>query len=134
MKALKYLLLLVMVCFFSACAQESDSSVPEVETTKEAVEFVNTWDQNVYMFMPADNPITTLDGLTKEDFACWGMELFGNVDSLLLILEIPRDGIRLVGDGAYNDAGDNKPKVYITWNTYEKSLIGAKRFILVADE
>lgn len=134
MKALKFLLLLVVVCFFSACAQESDNSIPEVKTTKEAVEFVNTWDKNVYLFMPADDPITTLGGLTKEDFACWGMELFKNLDSLLAILKIPNEGIRLIGDGAYNDAGDNKPKVYITWNTYEKSLVGAKRFILVAKE
>jgi hypothetical protein len=103
----------------------------EIETTKDVVNLISTWDPSIYFFMPADNQFTTLEGIKREEYACWGAERFDEISSLLQLLQLSGEGVRVVGDGTYNSPNEIKPKVYLTWSKYEGRLTGAKRFILV---
>jgi len=111
--------------------QEETLQLLEVQTSKEVVDLVSKWDPNINFFMPANDQFTTLDGIKREEYACWGIELFDELNSLIQLLQLPGEGVKLVGDGSYISPNEIKPKIYVTWNKYEKMLTGAKRFILV---
>jgi len=130
---LKVLFFFLLCLFISiqSFAQDTEKQIPEVQVSKELIDLVSKWDPNINFFMPVDSSFTTLEGIKREEYACWGIELFDELNSFIQLLQLPGEGVNLVGDGSYNSPNEIKPKVYVTWNKYEGSLTGAKRFILV---
>jgi hypothetical protein len=126
-----FLFLLCLLISIQSFTQDTEKQILEVQVSKEVIDLVSKWDPSINFFMPVDNSFTTLEGIKREEYACWGIELFDELNSLIQLLQLPGEGVNLIGDGSYNSPIEIKPKVYVTWNNYEGSLTGAKRFILV---
>jgi hypothetical protein len=95
---------------------------------------IGAFDSSIWFFTSSDNPITTLDGLKKEEVSCWGAELIANVFSFLDAAGVKYEdkGLRIIGtgNGIYNGR-PNPPKLFITWSKYSNDLTGAARVMFV---
>lgn len=111
----------------SGFAQTDDASSVRIEATPALLELLKTWDPSIWFFTPSgEEPLSSLDGLDREDFACWGVEHFERMQELFKVLGLEGEGVNVMGDGAYNDEED-KPKLYVTWASLAPSLQGATR-------
>jgi len=95
--------------------------VMKVEVDSGVLELLKKWDPNIWFFTPADKPVGSLEGLGSKDFACWGIEHFGQMRNLFNLLAIEDEGIGLLSDIPYNEEPD-KPRVYVTWAKYAPRL------------
>jgi hypothetical protein len=98
----------------------------KIEASTSLIDLIKTWDSNIWFFTPEDKPIRSLNELNREDIACWGMEHFQRMQELFKVLGIKGEGVKVKGDGAYNEA-TIKPKLYVTWAKFAQNLKGAQR-------
>ena len=113
------------ILFLTTVTYAEEPHTVKVEASKEFLELIKTWDEKIWFFTPQDNPIRSLKGLARNDIACWGTEHFERMKALFNVLGIEGEGVRVLGDGSYND-GD-KPVLYITWSNNAPNLQGASR-------
>jgi len=126
---------LLTVAFVPQTSASGPGELPvvRVEASREVVDLLRTWDPNIWFFTPAAQPIASLDSLTREDVKFWGIELLSQAQAFFAILELPGEGVGLMGDGAYNSEGA-KPALYVTWASIAPQLQGAAHVEFVGNE
>ena len=117
---------LVIMIFIALLALAQDLRTIKIEASPSFLELIRGWDSNIWFFTPEDKPIRSLNELNREDIACWGMEHFQRMQELFKVLGIKGEGVKVKGDGTYNEA-TIKPKLYVTWAKFAQNLKGAQR-------
>jgi hypothetical protein len=122
-KMSKSSMFLFMMIFIPILAAAQEVRTIRIEVSPSVLEVIRTWDRNIWFFTPEDKPIRSLTELTREDIACWGAEHFSRMQSLFKALGLKGEGVKILGDGAYNDS-KNKPLLYVTWAKFAPDLQG----------
>ena len=128
-------LFLISLLFFntpSLFSQTDSISVVKVKVNSNVIDLLKTWDINIWFFTPMAKPVSSIEGLTRNEFACWGIDLFQKMQDLYKTLELGGEGVKLMGDGAYNDEL-NKPLIYVTWAKVAPNLKNVTRVVFVAE-
>jgi hypothetical protein len=131
----KVFMIIVSLCMLvvGTYAQDkpSDQPVVKIEASSSVLELLKTWDKKWLFITPLDKPIRSLEGLTRNDFACWGDNTcFKIMNSLFEILGVKGEGVNMMGDGAYKKA-TNKPPLYVTTSYYASDFKGVARVLFV---
>lgn len=113
----------------------SPATIVKIHISRDLMDLLKKWDPEIWFFTSKQKPVSSLEGLKREDFACWGAEHFGRMEELFKLLGLEGVGIRVIGDGAYNET-PNKPRLYITWAKYAPYLKGVARvqFVLKSQD
>jgi hypothetical protein len=95
-----------------------------VRVSPEVLKELASWDKRIVFFTPVENPITSLNGLSYEEIAMWGMELFEKYKQLFRVVGEPKEEGRVIGD--VNNIFTKNPelRLFITWDTFEKGIVG----------
>ena len=134
MKICTFVLSTCFVLLAAHTAISQQMTTVQVPASDAVIAVVGTFNSEIWFFTSAKNPITTLDGLKKDDVACWGAEQIANVFSFLDAAGVKYEdkGMQIIGTGnpIYNGM-ENPPKLFITWSNYAANLVGAARVIFV---
>jgi len=110
----------------------------KIEASKGLLAVVEKWDTNIWFFTSRNEPLRSLDGLTKDQIACWGGELCDRILQFREALGIPTDqhnqGVYVIGVGVHSKFEELKPyglnepvRLFVTWSQFASDLDGAVR-------
>jgi hypothetical protein len=108
-----------------------------VMVNQAAMEIISTWDSGIVAFTPADNPVTTLTGLTPAEVGFWnnsrlGFDLYNEVVKILMADQGAWDG-GLFGCPNVDEAFTSCPcRIYFTDDSITK-IDGAASVIFQAN-
>ena len=134
---------------YSSGLAGKDAAAEEVDTVRikageQVLAVIGEWDPELWFFTSRKQPLRTLEGLTRDEIACWGGELFQNVLDFREAIGIPTDnknlGVHVVGLGQKKKIeelipyGLDKPvRLFITWSSLAPRLEGVVKVEFVAD-
>jgi len=137
----------VAVVLGSGCAARSRLSrtiyttgptVPSIPTVKvvakkSVVDEISRWDKRIWFFTSKSAPVRTLDGLTPDDIAGWGLEICAHIAKFRELATGVKgvQGVHMIGTGNAIFTRANPPRIFITWSGQEKNLTGAARIEFV---
>ncbi|MDI1337933.1 MAG: hypothetical protein PSU94_17265 [Lacunisphaera sp.] len=133
LKKLLHALLGGLLILAATIARAEEPKVTQIPASPAFIELLKSWDPQIWFFTPLDKPLRSLDGLKRESVACWGMEHFQRMQDLFRVLNLPGDGVKVMGDGAYNDTPD-RPLLYVTWAKYAPNLKNVLRIQFISAE
>ena len=94
-----------------------------IKVSSEVMQELSSWDGRIVFFTSATNPITDLSGLSGDQIAMWGMELYENFKQLFRVIGEPKETGRVIGDVAGIFTKNPDLRLFITWDTFEKDIL-----------
>ncbi len=117
------------------CGPEKATS-PAVQIKADSVVLgtIQSWDKRIWFFTSKKEPLKSLKGLTHDQIAVWGAELYDQVKQFYKAIGIPDtvSSVSILGTGNPIFSGmENPPRLFITWSGHESQLEGAIRVELI---
>ena len=119
------ILFVAMFVFAVLCTGCGPSSVVIVKVSPEVMEELSSWDTDIAFFTSAQNPITSLKGLSEDEIAMWGFELFGNYQQLFQVVGEPKEKGNVIGDVANIFTKNPDLRLFITSKEFEEDVVGS---------
>jgi len=140
-KKLPMMMVMCAVIFVTGWAQgkevKESTEIVKVKAKKKVLALIKTWDEKIWFFTSKENPIKSLNGLKKDEIACWGAEHIERVFDFLDAVGIKYEdkAMRVIGTGNPIFSGmKNPPRLFITWSDYAQHLKGGIKVIFIEEQ
>jgi hypothetical protein len=94
-----------------------------VKVSAEVMQELSTWDEGIAFYTSATDPITDLSGLSENQIAMWGGELFPNYTQLFGVVGEPKATGKVIGDVANIFTKNPDLRLFITWDSFEEDIV-----------
>jgi hypothetical protein len=94
-----------------------------VKVSPEVMKELSSWDERIVFFTSVEDPITSLNGLSEDEIAMWGFELFENYKQLCRAVGEPKETGRIIGDVTTIFMKNPELRLFITWDEFEKDIV-----------
>ncbi|NQT40918.1 MAG: hypothetical protein HQ581_25725 [Planctomycetes bacterium] len=94
-----------------------------IEANEEVLSLVEGWDNDIWIVTSQDDPLQTLEGLTREDLAAWVPGYFmREIESFHKAIGIKEKGVRMVGVGPDTKLKDLNVRLFIASSGYAAKM------------